>query len=290
MIGGNFIKIISRQERKRRMALRSTPKFKSTNKIWNDLGLNRAWTIGYLTKLFKEFTGKEYHEWETFYYQSGTERLKLIESLPSEKGQVLKNFKIHAYKQFEDMYAITNQEKNYNAYYGRTEKELEEIGSFMYDEICKRGNRLLITANECIDFVKIRVLDEIFIGIEREVNTIKKLQYMFPQAIFKEVSVEMDSKYAVDYEVYMEGKLVVALQIKSSHYKNDNQVVLQETKSFNHNKNREYKKAFGVDVIYVYSNENGFIEDRKTFPLIHSYLYKKTTKTFQQKREVHSAK
>ncbi|PLS19573.1 hypothetical protein CVD28_03910 [Bacillus sp. M6-12] len=260
-------------ERKRRLDLRNTRKFKSTNKIWNDLGLNHAWTIGYLTKLFKAYSGKDYEAWERFYYQSGEKRLQHIHALPLEKQTLLKDFKIPSTNQYSELYQVTNEEKNLNAYYGRTEQELVEIGSFMYQQINKRENPLFITEKECIDFVKIRVLDEIFIGIEREINTIKKLETFFPEATFKEVSVEMDAKYAVDYEVYLNGELMVALQIKSSHYKVDNQSIVKKTKAFNHNKNIAYTKEFGVDVLYIYATETGYIEDRKTFPTIYSYLY-----------------
>jgi len=53
-------------------------KFKATNALWNELGLNSPWSIGYATNLIEssEFSSKE--DWRDFYFDSGQKRLALI--------------------------------------------------------------------------------------------------------------------------------------------------------------------------------------------------------------------
>lgn len=249
------------EEKERRMNVRKTRKFKSTNSIWNELGLNRSWSIGYLTKLFKEYGGKDYMEWVIFYENSGNQRLRKIMELPLQKQQLLMDFSIHRNDNASKLHTLSLEEKNLNAFHGRTKKELNEIAWHMYNAIRSQGNPLSITKAECRDFVEIRVVDEIFIGVEREMNTLATLKKEFPTLNFKEIDVKKDAKFAVDFEVYQDDKLLLALQVKSSHYKQDNQSVLLETKVFNNEKHKNYEKSFGVNVAYVYADVNGTIED-----------------------------
>lgn len=261
----------STSERNRRMKVRQTPKFKSTNAIWNQLSLNHAWCIGYLTKLYKMKKFKSHQEWENFYFESGAERLRKISRLSGEKQILLKDFAADT-SNFNKMSVLTSEEINLNKYSGRTEKELYLIAEYMRSEIVKRGNKMHIKLSECVDFVKIRVLDEISIGIEREVNTMAKLQSFYPNLTFKEVPVDFDSKYCVDCEVYDKGNLILAIQIKSDKYKHDESKMLKETKLYNLDKNRRYKEKYGVDVMYVYSAPNGYIEDFSSIKKINSYI------------------
>lgn len=256
------------KERNRRLSLRSTRKFKSTNKIWNDLKLNQSWSIGYLTTLFKKQNFINIADWEIFYYKSGEERLMKINKLPPHKQNLLK--RITFVPNMKEMSYLTKQEISLNKYYGRTETELIEIGKYMHKEICKRGNPLSIRLDECIDFVKIRVIDEISMGIERELNTIKELERIFPNLRFKQVPVEIDSKYAIDCEVYNQNDRILALQIKSNAYKINNSDILNDTKKFNEEKNTNYKSKYGVDVLYVYSEINGNILNTEIFDLINN--------------------
>lgn len=259
-------------EKNRRMELRRTLKFKSTNEIWNTLCLNQSWCIGYLTKLFKTKHFKNHSEWESFYYNSGQLRLEKINKLPKSKQSILNNFKINATDNSNLINSLEKRDININKYSGRTEQELCEIGKYMYDKINETGNKMCITLDECIDFVKIRVIDEISIGIEREINTINKLKSFYPNLTFKEVPVEFDAKYCVDYEVYKNQKLILALQIKSDKYRKGTSAIMTETKSFNIQKNKNYKAKYGIDVMYIYSKQNGFIEDFASIKNISNYI------------------
>lgn len=266
------MKTIKKRNRKERMRLRQGRKFKSTNEIWNRLSLNQAWTIGYLTRLFKMKKFKTYSEWEKFYYESGRERLEEIEKLSEEKQLTLKNFKLDSHEDRDSIKFLSKKEKDLNENLGRTEKELEAIGNYMHEELVKKGNKMHISLDEAIDFVKIRVLDEIWMGVEREINTVEKLKSFYPNLCFKEVPVDFDAKYAVDCEVYNKDKLILAIQIKSDAYKYNKSKILKETKSYNLEKNRRYTSKYGADVLYVYSKVSGYIEDFSTIKAIANYV------------------
>lgn len=259
-------------ERKRRLAVSKTQQFRNTNEIWNTLGLNHAWTIGYLTRLFKSKKFNNYADWVKFYYKSGEIRKNLLYRLPREKQYILKDCGLYKYKKESLLDRISEEEKQLNLNFGRTEKDLYYTAKYMLCEIKIEGNPHGITLEDCIDFINIRVLDEIYIGMERERNTVATLKKMFPYLDFKDVSILTDTKYAVDFEVFHENELICAIQVKSMKYKNNNSNILIETKKYNNTKNQLYTKKFGVEVHYVFSEANGLIRDTKIFSTLNTYI------------------
>jgi hypothetical protein len=229
-------------------------KFKSTNFIWNQLHLNAPWSVGYVSTLIEsvEFAKKE--EWKAFYYRSGEERLQKIEALctPEQKKSLL---------QFTNTIASLPKElKDLNFSYGRTEKELEERGRYMYEQIVKEGNPQKLSLAECVYMVKYRVLGETWNGIiSRERNTIKTMEQVLPNILFKKTDGEVDYQYGIDYELYEGEDLLCAVQIKPISYQKGFSREIIKAKKANESKNKKYTEEYQADVLYIYANSKGVI-------------------------------
>ena len=68
----------------------------------------------------------------------------------------------------------------------------------------------------------------------------------------------MDYKYAVDYELYRNGDLISAIQIKPKSYRM-NAPYIQKVRNANRYKNEEYFNKYGVRVFDVISDNKGNI-------------------------------
>lgn len=245
-------------EKNERMSLRDTANFKITNKIWNDLSLNHAWSIGYLTYLCKQSGAKSFSQWEDFYFENGRDRLVKIQELSDCVQQVLLNRNIYKERKGDQVNTLTQEQKSINTHMGRTLAELKSVARELYDGVKRRGLKY-ITLEDCENYTYIRVLDETWIGIERELNTKKSLENMLDGYEVRDVPIEVDVKYAVDFEVYKEDNLVLAVQVKSHKYRANTSGVSYATKNMNSKKNEEYKKVTGVSVLNVYSEVSGKI-------------------------------
>jgi hypothetical protein len=200
-------------------------KFRSTNAIWNNLGLNKPSSVGYVANLIdsKIFNNKE--EWEEFYYSSGAERLKTDKASASQ--------------------------------YGRTKEELREKAKTLYNAVKDNGYNL--TLEECEECVRFRVICETWNGIViRERNTVNVLQKQYPTWIFKKTTGEIDYKYAIDYEIYKGKSLIAAIQIKPVSYLKDNHYI-DKARRKNKEKNSLYIQKFGVPVYDIISESSGTI-------------------------------
>lgn len=240
-------------------------KFRSMNFIWNNLTLNSPWSVGYVSTLIESQTFKTKEEWKAFYYKSGEERLRKIEErcTPTQKALLLDHTK--SYNQ------LPKELRDLNFLYGRTEKELNEKGRYMYNEIVKEGNPFVLTLAECIYAVKYRVMGETWNGIvARERNTVLTLGRLFPELQFDKVDGELDYKYGIDYEIYDEKDLLCAIQIKPLSYEKGNSPAIQKAKKANEKKNAEYEKRYQSNVLYVYSNSKGQILNEDVTKSIHA--------------------
>jgi hypothetical protein len=111
--------------------------------------------------------------------------------------------------------------------------------------------------------VRFRVICETWNGvIVRERNTIQVLKEKFPDYEFRKVSGEIDHQYAVDYEVYKNGKLTVAIQIKPQSYTWKAPYILKARQA-NMFKNQEYFKNFGVRVYDIIADTKGNIQNQE---------------------------
>lgn len=247
-----------------RMKLRDTREFKSTNTIWNDLKLNIGWSIGYLTYLHKISGATTFTEWETYYFISGRRRIQAINKLPILKKQMLLNHNLYRESPMTNVNLLSRDEMSLNTHMGRTIDELNIIAKELYKGVIANELRN-ISLVDCQDYTYIRVLDETWLGVERELNTKQTLQNLMPKYEVRDVSIEIDRKYAVDFEIYLNDKLFLAVQVKSSKYHMNTSDILLRTKSYNSDKNKKYQDMYGVPVINVYSDLIGRICNLEEF-------------------------
>lgn len=235
-------------------------KFRSTNQAWNDLRLNDPWSVGYVTILIvvEEFATKE--SWESFYYKSGEERNKELDG----KGEDIKTLindeqlvRINGTK----VKSLSWDLKNLNFQYGRTKDQLYKKGQLLLDEV--KNNGLGLTFEECFQCVRFRVICETWNGvILREANTISTLKSLLPNAEFKKVDGEFDHEYAVDYEVFKDGRLTYGLQIKPESYTR-NAPYINKARFANQQKNTLYTSIYGVPVFDIIAGSNGYIVNKE---------------------------
>lgn len=246
-------------------------KFKSTNYIWNRLRLNNPWSIGYVSNLIESKTFNSKEEWKEFYYQSGEERLKLIENICSKEHK-------RALLDFTKSAQLPKEIKDLNLSFGRTEKELDERGQYMYEQIVEEGNPLKITLAECIYMVKYRVMAETWNGIiAREHNTVKAMEAQFPEITFRKSEGERDYSYGIDYELFENESLLCAVQIKPMSYQKGISREIIKAKKANEAKNLKYQEDYKADVLYVYSNSKGVINNQDVLEKIRAMTLKMTS-------------
>ena len=234
-------------------------KFKSTNQIWNELCLNTSWSVGFVSQIIKSRKFQKKEDWYDFYFKSGQERLKLISKLPkNEQSQLLSDTKINYY----------GNNAHLNLYYGRTKEEIAHKGNILYKEILKQGNPLNLQAWECQFIAFYRTVCETWNGVMiREINTKNKIEkHFFDKNIYVsliDTSGKFDYNYAVDFEVYYEGKIICGLQIKPPSYKNKKNDYIENAHATNVAKNEKYTEKYNRPVFYVYSNQNGYISNEE---------------------------
>ena len=231
-------------------------KFRSTNAPWNNLMLNDPWSVGYVTTLIELVPFEKKEDWESFYYESGQKReLEIAKLTPDLQNIVNDEALIRVNK--NALNQLSWDLKNLNTQYGRTKERLQKKGLILFDEV--KNNGLGLTLEDCIECVRYRVICETWNGvIVRERNTVQNLQKQFPNTEFRKVSGEMDHTFAVDYELYKNGVLTSAIQIKPQSY-TWNAPYIQKARNANKHKNQEYLKKFGVQVYDVISDSKGNI-------------------------------
>lgn len=230
-------------------------KFSSTNELWNKLGLNKAWSVGYTTSLIKQKKFKNKEEWYSYYFQSGEDRLREINKLSKEEINLL-----NGKYQSKD-----NELNKLNFNYGRTKAEIAQKGVILYNAIVEEGNPYNLTESECKYIAYYRVVCETWNGvIGRELatkeNIIKHFGKKGYEIGFIDTTGAFDYAYGVDFEIYYEGNIVCGLQIKPESYK-ANTTYLDKAKKINKEKNDKYKHKFGRNVHYVYSSHTGYISN-----------------------------
>lgn len=214
--------------RDKRLQIRSTTAFSKTNKPWNDLKLNSKWNIGCLMFIAKESNAKTFTEWEQYYLNSGVIRKKLLSTKRYEKSEMSK----------------------INSEHGRTKDDLIRIAKTL-------SKNLNISLELAYNYVYIRVIDETWIGLNRELTGIKIIQrecQKYGDFFVYSVDYDTDIKYAVDFEIKdnLTNSIILAVQLKSVNYKNSNLDGVLDIKPINIKKNDHYKKDFNVDVLYLY--------------------------------------
>jgi len=231
-------------------------KFRSTNAPWNNLMLNDPWSVGYVTTLIELVPFEKKEDWENFYYESGQKRELEIAKLSTDLQSTVNDEALIRVNKNE-VNQLSWDLKNLNTQYGRTKERLEKKGLILFNEV--KNNGLGLTLEDCIECVRFRVICETWNGvIVRERNTVQNLLKQFPNTEFRKVSGEMDHTFAVDYELYKNGVLTSAIQIKPQSY-TWNAPYIQKARNANKYKNQEYLKKFGVQVYDVISDSKGNI-------------------------------
>lgn len=229
--------------------------FKKTNDIWNKLGLNSPWNVGVVSQLIKNKEFKNKEDWYDYYFESGEKRLEILKSLKEEDQVLLTKVKMKGVK--TDLSYI-----NYE--YGRTKKEIMNLGKIMYECIMAQENKLNITLAECQYIAFFRTVCETWNGVKiRETETKKNIEnYFLDKNIYISlinVSGKFDAKYAVDYEVYYDGSIVCGLQIKPESYIDQKTSYIYKSHKINVSKNENYNKKYNREVLYVYSTQEGIV-------------------------------
>lgn len=231
-------------------------KFRKTNTPWNNLMLNDPWSVGYVTTLItlKNFQSKE--EWENFYYQMGEIRNRRLEGLKSELKDLLNDEQL-ILRNRDQIRSIEKALVGINTKNGRTREDLIKKGNILYKEINLKHPE--ISREECAEAVRYRVICETWNGvILREKNTVKQLQNIYPQYIFRSTLGDFDHHYGVDYEVIDNYKLLCGIQIKPKSYTFDTPY-LTRAKTANRRKFQNYSKEFDVPVFTIISKTSGEI-------------------------------
>lgn len=232
-------------------------KFSSTNYIWNALGLNTAWSVGYITTLIKQKKFKSKDDWYAHYFESGEQRFAEISKL-NENDKLLINSNVPSNNK------LLNK-LNFN--YGRTKLEIALKGIRLYEAILKEGNPYNLTEDECKYIAFYRVVCETWNGVMGREFSTKKTMYNDFLTEGYEVSIidtngRFDYNYGIDFELYYEGVIVCGLQIKPESYKS-NKDYLKKAKEINEIKNNKYKSKFNRNSYYIYSNEKGYISNKE---------------------------
>lgn len=240
----------------------SNEKFNSTNYLWNSLGLNKAWSVGYITTLIKQKNFKNKEEWYSYYFESGEQRLTEISKLNDLDANLLRQYNPSNNKNLNKL--------NYN--FGRTKLEIASKGSCLYSEIVKTGNPYNLTEMDCQYIAYYRVICETWNGILcRELNTKQNIINTFAkngyEILIIDTTGKFDYKYGIDFELYFNGHIICGLQIKPNSYKGNTKYI-KEVKKINEVKNNKYKNMFNRNVYYIFSDEYGNIENKKVFSLL----------------------
>lgn len=230
-----------------RNELRKTEAFAKSNKVWNDFEFNSKSSLGNLMYLISSSNAKTQEDWAKYYFATGRNRERII-----NKGAF-------------------SSEIDHN--HGRTNQDLLLIAK-------KLQQKLKCTFELAYNYVYIRVIDETWIGYRREVIALKRMRELiklYKNIHIEDAAYEIDSKYAVDFEVLDGEILLFAIQLKSENYKRSKNPGTLEAKKFNKRKNKKYTNKFGVPVLYIYINDKKEITNLDDFKnSLDTYMLKKT--------------
>ena len=122
--------LINKEDRKK---LLETEEYKNIFKVFNELNIHKSFCVGYLNNLMKKYSN--YKDWQTGYFDSGKERLVLLDSLDSitrKANMEYDYFMTSGRTPFKAIY-------NYNSDYGRTKEELGDFAKFIKEKMDSEG-------------------------------------------------------------------------------------------------------------------------------------------------------
>ena len=218
--------------REQRANMKRTKEFRDTNKPWGDLHLNSYKNVGAVMALVKESNATTFEEWASYYFQTGEQRKAILEAATEENP------------------LSADEMSNLNYNYGRTTSDFIKIAEAL-------ATKCNISLQNAFNYVYIRVLDETWKGYETELNAAKAMEPIcnqYSNLTISHVDLVKDNKYAVDFEIYQGGTLLLGVQIKPTTYRDScNPGVIRDKKT-NQIKNQAYHNEFGANVLYLYTD------------------------------------
>lgn len=233
---------------------------RSSNQIWNSLGLNTAWSVGMVSRLIKNQKFSYYNSWEDHYFRSGFERSRIILSRYKDSEFEL-NFIPLNYKSLSENHSREIQQLQFN--YGRVPSILLNRALILKSGL--KQQNIDIPLNDSFDIVKYRVLGETWNGIYiREHNLSTELIERYPNFVFRSSSGAVDYDFAVDLEIYQKGVLRCAIQVKPKSYAGGQDYIVK-AKQKNAQKNLLYENKYSVKVLTILCDEQGDILQDESF-------------------------
>ena len=166
-------------------------------------------------------------------------------------------------KLFNDYYiqAVKVDRKDWEKYYGENFgwNKLADV-YYKIEDMCKTRHNL--TEQEIKQYIFYRVIGQTWNGLIKEEEVITQLVRSFPDYNFSKTSFDMDHNFCIDWEMYLENKLVLGLQVKPVTYLYMNSPYQLKAKENHRAKNNKYAK-FYAPYIYVYYDENGIYKKNK---------------------------
>ncbi|MFH1840278.1 MAG: MjaI family restriction endonuclease [Nanoarchaeota archaeon] len=205
-------------------------KEKLLNPIVGRFNFTSQYKVGTVTNIILLEKFNNIDEWEKYYYNSGRNRQRLEKNAKTKKElSILKKG------------------------FGRTEEELEEIGKELYKKVEEFKK---ITLEDCKNCIKQYVIDNTWEGIiEREQNTIKKLEESIKEVEIKKTPGEIDASFSVDYEIEIKGSKI-GIQIKPPSYLGHDKANIRE-------QNKQKQEKYSGKVFTVVSEKNGEIQNKE---------------------------
>ena len=124
------IYLINRRERER---LKESKDFIEISSFFKNLNLNKSFCIGYLNELMSKYNS--YEDWVKGYFESGEERLSLLNSLDSITRKANLDYTWFMESGRTPIKSIFS----YNSEYGRTKDELGDYAKVIKDKMDEAG-------------------------------------------------------------------------------------------------------------------------------------------------------
>ena len=210
----------------KREKMHSSKLFQKTNAIWNNHNYNQRRYIGCVTDEIKKFI-----------------KTKNIEELK----EVTKDDFMNYY--FENV---------------KSQEELEEI-AIKFKNAIFQDIGLHISEIVAFAFVLMRVIDDTFIGIKRELAIIEELQKKYPDCKIEITDEILDCDYAIDLIRIKNGKIIEGIQVKpesfiSVRFKNYIKIACYQ----NYEKHKKFMAKYKPEMITYYTTDNN-LNNIKTY-------------------------
>ena len=203
--------------------LRKKRLYRITNDAWNRSSVNHPDNVGYLIGHISDLQPKTYEEWEKYFYKNIANENKLIEYA----------------ERFRDfVFADSDIMKVYNYHH-------LHFAVFYKMVVC-------------------RLIYETWLGYSAEVEigevVAGRLRAAGHSVRMEKLSPKDDNKYAVDFLLFINNRLLCGVQVKSENYIKSNKLIVQNTIKMNKKKNKKFEEDFGVPVKYAFYKRVGFSE------------------------------